>query len=75
MLFRESYAHVWLIQVRTWLQELLNMALLQGRFDTGYQMHDIIRQYCISRCSNPFIFSISLRLPAIFKFPSIFNLA
>ena len=53
MLFRESYAHVLLIQVRTWLQELLNMALLQGGFDTGFQMHDIIRQYCISRCSDP----------------------
>ena len=40
------------IQVRTWLQELLNMALLQGGFDTGFQMHDIIRKYCISKCSN-----------------------
>ena len=46
------------IQVRTWLQELLNMALLQGGFDTGFQMHDIIRQYCISRCSNPSIVNI-----------------
>ena len=40
------------IQVRTWLQELLNMALLQGGFDSGFHMHDIIRQYCISRCSG-----------------------
>ena len=28
------------------------MALLQGGFDSGFHMHDIIRQYCISRCSG-----------------------
>ena len=28
------------------------MALLQGGFDSGFHMHDIIRQYCISRCSD-----------------------
>ena len=36
------------------------MALLQGGFDTGFQMHDIIRQYCISRCPG---LKYSVRLP------------
>ena len=53
---RNPYLHS-CIQVRTWLQELLNMALLQGGFDTGFQMHDIIRQYCISRCSGLDVYS------------------
>ena len=63
------------------------MALLQGGFDTGFQMHDIIRQYCISRCSNPFMFLYqSPKLPKILKCfcifpelrsscPTLFNLA
>ena len=40
------------LQVRTWLQELLDMSLLQGDFEAGFLMHDIVRQYSISRCPD-----------------------
>ena len=45
------------------------MALLQGGFDTGFHMHDIIRQYCISRCSG-----LEGYLQACPLLPDFFNL-